>query len=172
MSDDDWLTDQPSRPLPGDESGQKVRPAPKLLQRPKVEDASENSEKVEKPVVKTLKQKEVEYAAARARIFGYDANGSGRGASGAASRGRGAGARGARGRGAAPRVSSTAGQGRKARVDADDPDYDRNPHRYAPRLNEGEEQSEPIHLRYAYAERSEGTARPMAPTYDTEFPSL
>lgn len=149
-----------------------MRPAPKLLQRPKVEDASENSEKVEKPVVKTLKQKEVEYAAARARIFGYDANGSGRGASGAASRGRGAGARGARGRGAAPRVSSTAGQGRKARVDADDPDYDRNPHRYAPRLNEGEEQSEPIHLRYAYAERSEGTARPMAPTYDTEFPSL
>eukprot|EP00434_Breviolum_minutum_P009403 symbB.v1.2.008281.t1/scaffold519.1/size192877/9 len=157
MSDDDWLTDRTAtRPATrsttdaetGDGGTQKVIAPPKLLLRPKPEETSDNSEKVEKPAPKTLKQKEAEYAAARARIFGYSANGgTGRGR-GRASQGRGQ-----------SRAAQSNSSDRKPRVDADDPDYDRNPHRYAPRLVPENESHGP-------------SSRYVPPTYETEFPSL
>ncbi|CAJ1331434.1 unnamed protein product [Effrenium voratum] len=145
MSDDDWLTDRQtalSRPATSEkEPSQKVVAPPKLLQRPKAEESARNSEKVETPAPKTLKQKEAEYAAARARIFGY---------SGGSGRGRG---RSNQGRGQS-RVQTTSME--KPRRDTDDPDYDRTPHRYAPRL----------------APESLESSRYEPPAYDTEFPSL
>lgn len=152
MSDDDWLTDRTaagSQSTSNADGGtQKVVAPPKLLLRPKPEETSTNSEKVEKPAPKTLKQKEAEYAAARARIFGYSANGgTGRGR-GRASQGRGQ-----------SRAQQNNTSERKPRVDAHDPDYDRNPHRYAPRLVPGNESHGP-------------SSRYIPPTYETEFPSL
>eukprot|EP00441_Pelagodinium_beii_P032058 CAMPEP_0197630886 /NCGR_PEP_ID=MMETSP1338-20131121/8235_1 /TAXON_ID=43686 ORGANISM="Pelagodinium beii, Strain RCC1491" /NCGR_SAMPLE_ID=MMETSP1338 /ASSEMBLY_ACC=CAM_ASM_000754 /LENGTH=162 /DNA_ID=CAMNT_0043202221 /DNA_START=62 /DNA_END=547 /DNA_ORIENTATION=+ len=162
MSDDEWLA---PRPEPGsraklavqgsDASRQEVA-APKLLIRPKAAGDSSTSEKTEKPAPKSLKQKEAEYAAARARIFGYSASGNGYGS------GR-SGGRSAPGRG--PAGGSGRGQGRghgnpggrSARAgDADDPDYDRNPSRYAPRLSSDEEPM-PKDGRY------------QLPTYENEF---
>ncbi|CAE6960417.1 unnamed protein product [Symbiodinium sp. CCMP2592] len=96
---DDWLTDRAqtvSRPSvntrneqssESDVSDVKVLAptGPKLLQRPKPEEGLERSDEKATTPAKTLKQKEEEYAAARARIFGDTAERGGRG------RGRGRG---------------------------------------------------------------------------------
>ncbi|CAE7849223.1 unnamed protein product [Symbiodinium microadriaticum] len=153
---DDWLTDRApavSRPSvntrneqssESDVSDVKVL-APKLLQRPKAEEGMERSdEKATTPAPKTLKQKEEEYAAARARIFGDTTERGGRG------RGRG--------RGQPRQPPPNNDRSRLRGTDADDPDYDRNPHRYAPRL--------------APAETSVQSSRYAVTTYEAEFPSL
>eukprot|EP00930_Biecheleria_cincta_P062654 TRINITY_DN4810_c0_g1_i1.p1 TRINITY_DN4810_c0_g1~~TRINITY_DN4810_c0_g1_i1.p1 ORF type:complete len:166 (-),score=24.68 TRINITY_DN4810_c0_g1_i1:180-677(-) len=164
MSDDDDDWHQPLRPPsprqqqprsapnrsrdPEGDSQRAAASAPKLLFRPK--NSEQNTEK------------EAEYAAARARIFGYGGNSS----NGGRGQGRGRGAGGsARGSGQLKSAHSNDGyaasdkpRARRA-ADDDDPDYDRNPNRYAPRLAPPEEPM-PNGRRY------------VAPTYDAEFPSL
>jgi hypothetical protein len=180
MSDDDWL---PSRPDPEDSQRQPVAlqqvresasggyqqseaQRPRLLQRPK--DSEDPSDCVlDRPPPKTLKQKEAEYAAARARIFGSKEGppqGAGRGAQVAAGRGRQG--RGGRGRVSAVQgMSAGGGSGRRNNFDdAGDPDYDRNPALYGARLAPSDFDDEP------YA--ADGVSRYQPPTYESEFPSL
>ena len=127
-------------------------PLPKLLLRPRdAEDRSRSNEECTEPP-KTLKQKEAEYAAARARIFGTKApSGQGGGGGGRRGGGRGGGGNkrvGGRGGGCGYRNSGGQGyrgcggnsgarlcSGLRSRVDDfNDPDYDRRTGRYAPRL--------------------------------------
>jgi len=157
---------------------------PRLLQRPK---DSHEREEVPEPVAapKTLQQKEAEYAAARARIFGTKGSGGrgpkgqgrgaapGRGRSGGYAEGRsggyGGGGGGPGGHGGGYAVGSGAGRGarggaggggrRQQREDAQDPDYNRNIQQFAPRLAP----EEPLHG---------NNSRYVPPSYDAEFPSL
>eukprot|EP00747_Dinoflagellata_sp_TGD_P218498 gnl/TRDRNA2_/TRDRNA2_90738_c0_seq1.p1 gnl/TRDRNA2_/TRDRNA2_90738_c0~~gnl/TRDRNA2_/TRDRNA2_90738_c0_seq1.p1 ORF type:complete len:241 (+),score=39.14 gnl/TRDRNA2_/TRDRNA2_90738_c0_seq1:74-796(+) len=173
-------------------------PKPKLLQRPK--DSVERQEVIETPAPKTLKQKEAEYAAARARIFGQKDNGrpardgfgqQGRGRGGGGDRGYGGGqqaarqgqgrgrgdeaqlggrggsqqARGGRGGPGVPRQQGAGGNNPgpgKKRSDDVDPDYDRNPELYAPRLSpDGPAVND-----------EEGLSQYQHVTYEAEFPVL
>jgi len=101
--DDDWLADQPGqtetqRPRPqvslaeiqrqqqvrqterpasgGCHQQEEVQQGPRVLARPKEWEIEESSV-LDKPAPKTMKQKEAEYAAARARIFGGGSKGGG-----------------------------------------------------------------------------------------------
>jgi len=188
MSDDDWLPDRldppafeprPSAPngsgqgaaMP--ETSQASAPAPRLLLRPKDAEDRAPAAGGSTPPPKTLKQKEAEYAAARARIFGTKGGGSaggrggrGRGGCGGGGcSGRGDGYRGRGGGGVSRGQGSGRGQGgprRKRDDDLDDPDYDRNAERYAPRLAPQFDEPFPQH----------SSARYIAPTYENEFPAL
>mmetsp|Transcript_17485 Transcript_17485/g.38333 ORF Transcript_17485/g.38333 Transcript_17485/m.38333 type:complete len:179 (+) Transcript_17485:86-622(+) len=175
MSDDEWLTsrvdpEEPLRPTGTQQSAfdssprraTAVAPAPRLLLRPK--DADEWSARDEKdaPTPKTLQEKEAEYAAARARIFGQG-RGSGRGQAG---RGGGRTPRGGGGPGPGMSVRSGGGapaMGRRRENHASDPDYDRNPRLYAPRLAPATDEQE---------QGPEGSRRYVLPTYEAEFPAL
>lgn len=151
--------------------------APRLLVRPK--GAEERTDCIlDRPAPKTLKEKEAQYAAARARIFGESSNGAHHGyrggqnyasngyGTGGRSRGGGRGGRGGDGgKGGKPRQQQAAagrdgGGGRRKTEDAADPDYDRNPMLYAPRLAPCN--GEPMGRESRY----------MPPTYDAEFPAL
>jgi len=171
MSDDEWFAMRPdpvephghkvavhaeSHPVPAD-YGHPAVPPPRLLQRPKNSDDGAHNAGVENgPAPKTLKQKEAEYAAARARIFGTKMT--------SANGGRGQGrARGQGGRGAG-NTARHGGNGATRRKidDASDPDYDRNPERYAPRFSPTliDGPMPVIGSRY------------VPPTYENEFPAL
>mmetsp|Transcript_74447 Transcript_74447/g.177338 ORF Transcript_74447/g.177338 Transcript_74447/m.177338 type:complete len:189 (-) Transcript_74447:155-721(-) len=186
MSDDDWLTSRE----PGPAVPQRVAVAPSrdntaasgggsevkqvlLLQRPK--DAVDRNASVveDRPAPKSLKQKEAEYAAARARIFGKDNNSSavsrdqGYGRGGRGGYGNGGG----RGGGQRNYGAPVEGRRRAGKADAaDDPDYDRRPELYAPKLAPSEpmpdyDRSEALHLQ-------QPVSRYTPPTYESEFPAL
>jgi len=178
--DDDWMS---SRPDPETQRQQEAAPRraaepqrqqeagpppPRLMMRPK--GADETVKEVQAPVVKTMKQKEAEYAAARARIFGQQNGGRGRGNAAVVSsapasnggRGRGYGGRGGQQQQQQRQqgYSGGGGGGRRQRDDDDDPDYCRNPELYAARLAPPDEPYVSSGSRY------------IPPTYEAEFPSL
>jgi len=171
MSDDDWLT---TRQDPDDQQEQHVSvharraavpagyghatvPPPRLLQRPKESDDKAQKSMGDGVAPKTLKQKEAEYAAARARIFGSKTNSTSNGKAQGRARGRG-------GKGVAS-VARQSGTGTPTqKVDeASDPDYDRNPELYAPRLSPALIIDGPM---------PGSGSRYVPPTYENEFPAL
>jgi len=169
--DDDWLSARPDPEEPHRQRGdipaerhvvpsgygRSTVPPPRLLQRPKdSDDASNNATAEDSPAPKTLKQKEAEYAAARARIFGSK----GSGANGGRAQGR---ARGRGGRGAGNAACHGGNSMARRKVDdATDPDYNRNPELYAPRFSPNPLDG-PI---------PGNGSRYVPPTYENEFPAL
>lgn len=168
--DDDWLS---ARPDPEEQRGRVAAtrterqavpagyghhavPPPKLLQRPKGGDDGANASAEEAPVPKTLKQKEAEYAAARARIFGSNANGTNSGKAQGKARGRG-------GRGPGSTIRSSVNSATRQKVDDEaDPDYNRNPELYVPRFSPT----------LADGSIPSSGSRYVPPTYESEFPAL
>lgn len=170
MSDDDWLADaQPAasrhrsrqsapahtdRPASGGyQQAEAQRPqGPQLLQRPSDAEDFSRGCVLDRPPPKTMKQKEAEYAAARARIFGNKGAGpqqaggrgtaqatAGRGRVGGGSgkaAGRGVQSNGYGGNGGNGGGGGGGGSGRRPPKDeyAGDPDYDRNPAKFGARL--------------------------------------
>lgn len=175
------------------QQAEEVQP-PRLMQRPKdVEDTSRGV--LDRPPPKSMKQKEAEYAAARARIFGSKAGpqSGGRGAQATAGRGRGPAtvgqgrprvAESGRGGNSAPQRSSGGGgpPRRRGNDDDGDPDYDRNPAKYGARLAPEDnyvEESEDDYLAEPMPRESRQASAPMPresryqpPTYEAEFPAL
>mmetsp|Transcript_72892 Transcript_72892/g.126567 ORF Transcript_72892/g.126567 Transcript_72892/m.126567 type:complete len:179 (+) Transcript_72892:102-638(+) len=177
MSDDDWLENAPApveehRPARQMQSAQanqssaarSAAPRPQVLQRPKDAEDRNASDVVDRPAPKTMKQKEAEYAAARARIFGTSGPKAGAPAAGRGSKGQGKGGRGRAVQGyGGPQRGGGGGSGRRRENDAADPDYDRNPTLYAPRLA-------PSQLEEPMPDAS--SSRYVPPTYENEFPAL
>eukprot|EP00933_Yihiella_yeosuensis_P004871 TRINITY_DN109271_c0_g1_i1.p1 TRINITY_DN109271_c0_g1~~TRINITY_DN109271_c0_g1_i1.p1 ORF type:complete len:196 (+),score=35.80 TRINITY_DN109271_c0_g1_i1:96-683(+) len=165
-----------NRPVSSSDSDQKDTPAPKLhaaklLQRPKGGEDVSSASKAEAPKQKSLQQKEAEYAAARARIFGYGGGNGGGGGRGQPGRGRGRGFNG-QGHTQHGRYGDRQNNGwqsqnsnvadRVKHRDADDPDYDRNPVRYAPRMTPANVE-EPMPC---------NGSRYIPPSYEDQFPTL
>jgi len=164
--------------------------APRFLQRPA--DSGDNRVSIlDKAPPMTLKQKEAEYAAARARIFGSKAGAGGKGdgpQQGARGRGpqqqydAGRNGRGQVGRGTGTLQGRSAGgggggsgRGRRGCADDGDPDYDRNPAKFAVRLAPTDSapddwlDQEP----WPDQENEHGPESRFVPkTYESEFPTL